>query len=42
MFATHNEDIESGIPVLYMRVPNGRVFDLPDAQTATARFSLAN
>lgn len=40
MFATHSENIEWGTPVLYMRVPNGRVFDVPEAPTGPGRLSL--
>ena len=33
MFARRNDDIEWGTPALYMRVPDGRIFDLPDSRT---------
>ena len=32
MFAKRSDDIEWGTPALYMRVPDGRIFDLPDRQ----------
>lgn len=33
MFAKRSDDIEWGTPALYMRVPDGRIFDLGDARS---------
>ena len=32
MFAKRSDDIEWGTPALFMRVPDGRIFELPDAR----------
>jgi hypothetical protein len=37
MLADHSDDIEWGTPVLFMRVPDGRIFDLADQGDRTVR-----
>jgi hypothetical protein len=37
MFAKRGDDIEWGTPALFMRVPDGRIFQLPDTQSGSGR-----
>jgi hypothetical protein len=37
IFAAHSDDIEWGTPVLFMRVPDGQIFDVPEAPVVPTR-----
>jgi hypothetical protein len=37
MFAKRSDDVEWGTPALFMRVPDGRIFQLPDSQASSSQ-----